>query len=320
MHTVSIGIPTYNRPQFLRQALESCRRQSYTDFEIIVSDDSTDDACEAVASTFAEDNPSVSITYARNMSRLGQAGNVNQLFRMAQGEFFVLLHDDDLFLESALEHLVNAMKRRYPLPAVVYGKLLVINDGGLLMQDHTIKLNKAYSRSSEMVGLQQDALRAAILQQVPPDGYLIPTRLAQSVRYESEDVCGNACDADFMIRVARTGIEFYYFDEYVTAYRLSAESITTSGNLSSAYFRLLVRLADEPELRNSVNVAMTRVSISALKEYALVNRRSDAWNIYWSQWYPWRRRLTLKGLYHMMFILWPRLAQLILRSKNARIQ
>ena len=43
--------------------------------------------------------------YVRNHAGTGQASNVNQLFGLAEGEFLVLLHDDNFLMPTALEDL-----------------------------------------------------------------------------------------------------------------------------------------------------------------------------------------------------------------------
>ena len=48
MPKVSVIIPTYNRAEFLRSAIESALKQTYTDLEIIVSDDKSTDHTEQV--------------------------------------------------------------------------------------------------------------------------------------------------------------------------------------------------------------------------------------------------------------------------------
>ena len=90
---VSICVPTYQRPDLLRQAIASCLAQTYSDIEIIVCDDSKDDASKQMVQSL---NKSQKIRYYQNRPALGQAGNVNRLFDLAQGDRLVLLHDDDI--------------------------------------------------------------------------------------------------------------------------------------------------------------------------------------------------------------------------------
>ncbi len=103
---VSIGIPTYNRSRLLRQAITSVLRQSVQDFEIIVSDDcSTDDTAEVV-----EHFGDPRIRYHRTATNLRPPRNWNECARLAQGVFFALLPDDDVWCPEFLAAMVTAFQ------------------------------------------------------------------------------------------------------------------------------------------------------------------------------------------------------------------
>lgn len=103
---VSILIPTYNRPEYFRLALESAIKQSYINTEIIVGDDSTNDETEVLMrENYLEkyDN----IKYYHNSKNLGQFENDIKLMNMANGEYVNFLMDDDLFAEKKIEKMMN---------------------------------------------------------------------------------------------------------------------------------------------------------------------------------------------------------------------
>lgn len=100
---VSIGIPTRNRSALLLRALRSALAQSYTNIEILVSDDaSTDDTLARVAEIA---DPRI-VVFQRE-THLGLVGNFDFCLRNATGEFFLLLGSDDLLFPRAIEGLLN---------------------------------------------------------------------------------------------------------------------------------------------------------------------------------------------------------------------
>ncbi len=103
---ISVGIPTYNRSRFLRQAIQSVLRQSFQDFEIIVSDDCSTDATQQVVADFRD----ARISYHRNAENLRPPRNWNECVRRAQGEFFALLPDDDAYLPDFFEQMVAGLR------------------------------------------------------------------------------------------------------------------------------------------------------------------------------------------------------------------
>lgn len=72
---VSVGLPVYNGENFLKCALESILSQTYVDFELIISDNASEDATEAICKAFAEQDQRVH--YYRNATNLGLFKNFN---------------------------------------------------------------------------------------------------------------------------------------------------------------------------------------------------------------------------------------------------
>ena len=80
---VSVCIPTCNRPQLLREAIVSCLKQTYRPLELLIGDDSQNDASADVINAIKAES-AVALRYQRNHLHLGQAGNVNKLFQRAR--------------------------------------------------------------------------------------------------------------------------------------------------------------------------------------------------------------------------------------------
>lgn len=104
MPKVSVVIPTCNRPELLKRALRSVLAQSYQDFEIIVVDDGTESAAEAVAS-FRD----ARIHYLKNEGMHGGGAARNRGIEQAKGEFVAFLDDDDEWFSEKLSKQVSAL-------------------------------------------------------------------------------------------------------------------------------------------------------------------------------------------------------------------
>jgi glycosyltransferase involved in cell wall biosynthesis len=105
MPKVSICIPTYKQVEYLRKTLNSVREQTFTDYELIVSDDSSDDSVKNLLSEF---NFGSKLKYFRNSPALGSPENWNSSIRQATGEFVKILHHDDFF--TSKESLAKFVK------------------------------------------------------------------------------------------------------------------------------------------------------------------------------------------------------------------
>lgn len=104
---VSIGLPIFNGETFLEETLNSLLTQTFTDFELIISDNASTDNTETICRSYAERDQR--IRYYRNEENLGAAENYNITFHLAQGEYFKWAAADDLLAPEFLERCVQIL-------------------------------------------------------------------------------------------------------------------------------------------------------------------------------------------------------------------
>jgi len=106
---VSVGLTTYNRPDRLRRALDSITRQSYSNLEIIVSDNaSPGPETNQVIKFFAEHD--ARIKHFRQETNIGGRNNFLFVLNEARGKYFVWLADDDACDVGYVTELVSCME------------------------------------------------------------------------------------------------------------------------------------------------------------------------------------------------------------------
>ena len=114
---LSLCIPTFCRPALLLETLQSVAEQGdaalFERVEVLVSDNASPDDTEQAVRTFAEAHPFLRLKYRRHAENIGSDANMAGLVEWAQGEFVLLLSDDDLLLPGALAKLF-ALMREYP--------------------------------------------------------------------------------------------------------------------------------------------------------------------------------------------------------------
>src|SRR5258706_15839464 len=105
---VSICIPAYQEAALLYRALESVFSQTFSDFEVIVTDDSE---TSVVQDLIARDFRDPRLKYLRNKERLDSPNNWNKSIDLATGELVKMLHQDDWFSSNySLQHYVSLIK------------------------------------------------------------------------------------------------------------------------------------------------------------------------------------------------------------------
>lgn len=106
--TVSIGMPVYNAANYIEQTIESILVQTFTDFELIISDNcSTDETPQIVKRFMARDKR---IRYHRNQQNIGANRNFNLVATMGRGKYFKWSAHDDLIKPTYLERCVALLE------------------------------------------------------------------------------------------------------------------------------------------------------------------------------------------------------------------
>ena len=104
----SVLIPTRNRPGLVRNAILSLLAQDFKDFEVIINDNSSDDETQKVVSSF----PDTRLKYAKAPRFLVTVENWNACYDRANGDYLLVLGDDDMLLPGALAQSARVIKER----------------------------------------------------------------------------------------------------------------------------------------------------------------------------------------------------------------
>lgn len=95
---VSICAPAYNNASEVERLLKSIYAQTYTDFEVNISDDSTDNETERIVAAYKEHHKN--INYIHNAKPYGHIFNWNAAIKMAHGEYIKIMFSDDWFTDE----------------------------------------------------------------------------------------------------------------------------------------------------------------------------------------------------------------------------
>lgn len=209
--SVSICIPTYNGEAFLADTITSVLEQSYSEFEVLVFDDSASKDIRTICENFADDR----ILYFANETRLGPKGNWNQCLEAAAGKYYKLLPHDDLLLPGALERQVKLLDTRMDVALVFGARHIIKSSGETLMQRKPLG-DKA--RSIDGFDLVRQCLRAGSNIIGEPGNGLIRTELARLVA-GYDDSHPYTIDIDFWFRALAHG-NGYYTGEFESAFRV----------------------------------------------------------------------------------------------------
>jgi glycosyltransferase involved in cell wall biosynthesis len=104
---VSIILPTYNRAGLIMETIESIRHQTYSNWELIIVDDGSDDGTEKIIAQIKDNK----IQFYK-AGRIGIAGKIKNIgIEMSNGELIAFIDSDDLWAKTKLEKQVAALQQ-----------------------------------------------------------------------------------------------------------------------------------------------------------------------------------------------------------------
>ncbi|UCG57947.1 MAG: glycosyltransferase family 2 protein [Phycisphaerales bacterium] len=145
--SVSIGMPVFNGANYITEALDSLLAQTYTDFEIIISDNASTDGTEEICRAYARKDRR--IRYLRNKTNLGAVKNYNRVFALSSGEYFKWAAHDDMCAPEYLERCVDVLSQ-HPSVTICHPKTVIVDESGERMgnweDDLDFRSTKAHER------------------------------------------------------------------------------------------------------------------------------------------------------------------------------
>jgi glycosyltransferase involved in cell wall biosynthesis len=200
---VSIGLPVFNGERFLEETLNSLLEQTFTDLELIISDNASTDQTERICRAYAAKDRR--IRYYRNEKNLGAAQNYNRVFALATGEYFKWAAADDLCAPDFLKRCVEILDRE-PQVAVSHSRTKIIDAHGRVINYDESRLHlQAPSPSKRFLQLMRSLRKCNTVFGLIRSSILKRTRLI-----------GNfiASDSCLLAELALYG-KFYEIPEYL---------------------------------------------------------------------------------------------------------
>src|SRR5712692_7642398 len=136
--SVSLGLLVYNGETFLREAIESILAQTYTDFELIISDNASTDGTAPICKDYQARD--LRIGYHRNEKNIGAAGNFNRVFSLARGKYFKWVAHDDVYDKKYLAKCVQILDRHQSV-VLCSTDLAIIDEHGNIVKENVDKIN-----------------------------------------------------------------------------------------------------------------------------------------------------------------------------------
>jgi glycosyltransferase involved in cell wall biosynthesis len=172
---LTVGMPVYNGARWIRQAIDSLLGQRFTDFELVISDNASTDATEAICRAVAARDARV--RYHRNDTNIGVLRNYNRVFELGSGTYFKWASCSDVCLEGFLEKCVAVLDARsevvlvYPRAVLLFSPpdrepyALEYDDDLDLQHDRPSVRFREYLNRERLNNVMNGVIRASALRQ-----------------------------------------------------------------------------------------------------------------------------------------------------------
>jgi glycosyltransferase involved in cell wall biosynthesis len=135
---VSVGIPVYNGAKYLSQAIDCILGQTFSDLELLISDNNSTDETPDIAHAYAERDQRVRVM--RSEVNKGAAWNYRRVFESAKGEYFRWAPADDLFAPDSIAVCVAALDAN-PDVVLCYPRTDLIDSTGRVIMSYRDNLD-----------------------------------------------------------------------------------------------------------------------------------------------------------------------------------
>jgi glycosyltransferase involved in cell wall biosynthesis len=129
--SLTVGMPVFNAERFLAKALDSILGQTFSDLELIISDNASTDSTEEICRRYAARDSR--IRYLRNEKNMGAGWNFRRVYSLASGKYYKQAAHDDFLEPTFLEECITALEAD-PSLVLAHTRTKVVSPAGDLVE------------------------------------------------------------------------------------------------------------------------------------------------------------------------------------------
>ncbi len=257
---VSICIPTYNGGKYLKECLDSALSQSFQDYEVIISDDLSEDDTLQIAKEYEKKDNRIKVF--QNKKNVGLVHNWNHCINLSEGEWIKFLFQDDFLSPDCLSKMIETSKENQDILLISCKRhLLIEKDVDPVLKCGFLNIptiNDIFGSSTILLPLDicKTAFNNIGVNFIGEPTLTLVHKSAFSKYGFFNSNLVQLCDLEYWLRIA-SEIGMIYIHEELATFRLHGTS-TTSGNRKRDLFRmgnldtliLLHELAINPIFKN----------------------------------------------------------------------
>ena len=222
---ISVITITRNRAGFIAKAIQSVLNQTFSDFELLIGDDDSQDGTEKIIKNFvSKDNR---IKYFKNSPALGISGNRNKALSMTSGKYIAVLDSDDFWTDkNKLQKQFDFLKNN-PDYILVGSNIKIIDENGNFIKDTDFE--------TEDLEIRKKILKD---NQIAHSSVMMRKDMIEKVGgYDNELSCVE--DLDLFLRLGKFG-KMKNLEEITTSYTRHSQGFSHQRKISMAWNHLII--------------------------------------------------------------------------------
>jgi len=217
---VSVVVVTYNSAKYVLETLDSVKRQTYQNIELIITDDCSKDNTVEIIKDWVDKNKErfVRTYFSESSINSGVSGNCNRGCKAAQGEYIKTIAGDDILENEAITDFMDYINTNRSV-SLIYAQVTLINEKSEITEFVNLKIAKkrlTFDREfqSNMVYAPSIFFSKSIYDKV--NGF------DENLKLE---------DIDFYLRILDQGGIIEYLEKPVAFYRIHSLSLSQDNTL-----------------------------------------------------------------------------------------
>lgn len=271
---VSVVVVAFNSSKYILETLNSVKNQTYSNIELVITDDCSTDDTVAVCTEWIEKNRLrfVAVQIITSVVNTGITANRNRGGFAAHGKWIKHVDGDDKLFPSCVEDYVKYITDN-PSKNIVFSPLRVFGEGDLEKWDKLLRTNFKYVFSLTPRDFKILLCKICLF---PAPSLFINAEYFRNVGGYDESI-RDLEDWPFWIKTAFNGAQFAYLETPEVYYRISSSSLSQSVNGVSPRYREAMRLIEKKTLGY-----MRKISWLYAMEGLLAYKKKYESNFFWN--------------------------------------
>jgi len=205
---ISVIMTTFKEPKnYIQQSIESVLNQTYTNFELLILDDSSNSETIQAIDSFKKD---IRVNVVREKRRMGFVHALNKGMKMAKGKYIARMDADDICFNDRFEKQIKYLEAHTDID-ILGGNMKIIYENGNILSQRQYPCSKFSLKFSSV-------FRSPVAH---PTVMFRRSIIEKNMFYD--DLFKKAEDLEFWLRLRNNGFKIANMPEYVLYFRISGD-------------------------------------------------------------------------------------------------